>query len=159
MTDNILLEFIRNNVKEDDVVLDIGCGIKTYQDVECKLMVSLDGWMPLYPDILANLEEGVLPISNNSIDVILIIDVIEHIEKINGLKIIDESKRVTRRSIILFTPLWWEEDPGRHREDLWSFANPYKYHKSLWSKEDFTDWNSVDIREKYYTGVWSKCQY
>ena len=154
-----LLSFIRENINSTSIILDVGCGIRTYQDLKCKSIISLDGWSELYPDVLVNLEEGNLPFKDKSIDTTMMIDVIEHLHKQNGFKIIKEAKRISRKNIILFTPLWWEEDPLGHSKsakESWAYPNKYKKHISLWTKEDFKGWISIELFKDYFLGIYEQ---
>ncbi len=103
--------FIRRGLREDEVVLDIGCRELPYtKDMTCRELIGIDlltesggvlGWTDQILKALrerqvslyfANAEE--LPFPDNSIDRITMIEVIEHIE--NDEKAIYEMSRVLR---------------------------------------------------------------
>jgi len=140
-------------------VLDIGCGNKKYSNLSNNT-TTLDAWEKVQPDILLDVAENPLPFEDKSFSVILLIDVIEHMEKEAGERLLEECKRVASK-IFLYTPLWWDDNAENvENPDLWCYGNPYDYHKSLWAKEDFKGWNLIQIipvegKEKTaYFGYW-----
>lgn len=141
----------------NDSVLDIGCGDKhrTAYLTDNKV-VSLDAWEKVNPDILLDLEVSSLPFKENSFDVILMIDFIEHLSKISGKRILEEAYKICRKKIILLTPLWWSDNSENvNNPALWCYKNQFDYHKSLWTVEDFSSWTSIPCGQ-YYLGIWYK---
>lgn len=67
-------------------------------------------------------------------DVILLIDVIEHFEKEEGYKLINELLKHTNKSLIISTPLY----PGKQEEYN---GNYYEKHKSRWHIMDFINFD------------------
>lgn len=78
-----------------------------------------------------------------SVDVISIIDGIEHMDKATGKKVIKEMKRVAKKEILLFTP----QGPGpdgylkNEPHNAWGIegADHFQTHKSGWTVEELTD--------------------
>lgn len=137
--------------------LDIGCGQKNYSKL-FKDCVTVDGWEKLKPDILIDFEKEDLPFEESSFDNILLLDVIEHIEKERGYEILEQCKKITKSRIYLFTPLIWDSnEENTNNKKLWCYGNNYNVHKSLWSLEDFKEgWTRVDFEEVSYLGYWQK---
>lgn len=75
--------------------------------------------------------------SNKSVDIISIIDGIEHLEKVQALGVIRQMKRVCRKQILLFTPQGQGEYGFLKNEphDAWgiSGADEHQTHKSGWT--------------------------
>jgi predicted SAM-dependent methyltransferase len=71
-----------------------------------------------------------LPIRNASINFIIVLDVIEHLSRKEGLKMLKEVERISRGRIILTTPRIFV-----HKGI--SLGNPYQVHLSYWSIKDF----------------------
>lgn len=69
---------------------------------------------------------------DNSVDVISIIDGIEHMEKKVGRQVINHMKRVARKQILLFTPEGYLRNEPK---DAWGIggADHFQTHKSGWS--------------------------
>lgn len=152
-------DLIKTYVDENDEVLDIGCGDKQRSsDLSCKRVVTLDAWDKVQPDVLLDLENNDLPFLEQSFDVVLLIDFIEHLDKERGYIILEQVKWIIRKVIILLTPLWWTDNSVNvNNSDLWCYGNKYDYHKSLWELSDFTEWNRINGLiglDNYFVGVY-----
>ena len=91
---------------------------------------------------LANEVLGLFP--ENSIDVIALIDVIEHMPKDVGLEVIEQAKRVCKNNIVVFTPLGFLEQEHPDGKDAWGMSGgEWQRHLSGWLPSDFEggDWN------------------
>ena len=160
-TDKDLHMHICSILNEDDVVLDIGCGNKFHasklkEENRCKKIITLDAWENTKPDILLDVSKESLPFSDESVDVVLMIDLIEHLEKDEGERLLVEAERVCKKCLVILTPLWWD-DNKKHVEDprLWCYGNQFNLHKSLWTEEDFHNWTRWHIpdHDDYFIGV------
>lgn len=149
-----LLNFIRERTNPQDSILDIGCGIGRYKDIPCKRRVGVDKWTgadaDLYIDITSNIfnEENI-----GTFDVVLLLDVIEHLTLAEGKDTLIRIKKMVKRELLLLTPLFWDSNMGAVNE----YNNPCEAHKSLWGVEDFKlDWQRITIPSlsKYYFGIW-----
>jgi ubiquinone/menaquinone biosynthesis C-methylase UbiE len=80
---------------------------------------------------------------DNSVDVISIIDGIEHMDKKTGLKLIKEMKRVAKEQVLLFTPQGPDKDGYLKNEphNAWGIegADHFQTHKSGWTVEDLKE--------------------
>lgn len=152
-------DLIKTYVGKSDEVLDIGCGDKRRSsDLMCKRVVTLDAWEKTQPDILLDLETSDIPFQEQSFDIVLLIDFIEHLEKNRGYVILDQAKQIARKVVILLTPLWWQDNAiNVNNPDLWCYHNKYDYHKSLWELSDFVGWRRItDLvgLNNYFVGVY-----
>lgn len=81
--------------------------------------------------------------SDNSVDVISIIDGIEHMDKQTGIKTIKEMKRVAIKEILLFTPQGPGSDGYLRNEphNAWGIegADHFQTHKSGWTALELKD--------------------
>jgi predicted SAM-dependent methyltransferase len=157
-----LTTYINNLISNRNaMILDIGCGDKQIIRSLKGVHTTLDIWKKFEPDILWDLNNIPLPFQSDSFEIVLMLDVIEHLTKENGEKLLEEVKRITSSKIVLFTPLWWTENIY-YMNDPHSayFENSYERHQSLWVREDFKEgWGEVkelDFIGNYYFGVWSK---
>ena len=73
-----------------------------------------------------------------SVDIISIIDGIEHLEKARGLELIKEMKRVVRQKVLLFTPEGYLRNEPHNAWDI-EGADEHQTHKSGWSKLELKD--------------------
>jgi SAM-dependent methyltransferase len=141
-------------------VLDLGCGDKTLATLIQGTVTTVDLWEKFKPDVVWDLNQTPLPFGDDSFDMILMIDVIEHLEKERGMELLREAKRITKGTILLLTPLWWTDNLDcMSDKDSPYYENPYERHKSLWAKEDFKGWTEVTelgFIRNYYIGVWEK---
>jgi len=130
----------RNVDKKYKTVLDIGCG----EGIPMALInkhggfhaVGLDIHGPSlnqakkagYHDdlILCNVQK--LPIKRKSFDVAICVEVIEHLRKDEGWKLLEEMEEIARSQLVISTPVEWpfETSPG----------DPYG-HRATWSPADF----------------------
>jgi len=157
-----LIEYLNEQIEEYDMVLDIGCGTKVIaNELQCGGVTTLDIWQPFKPDIWCNLMTvPELPCADNSFDVILLIDVIEHLTKDRGFMVLKEAKRITTKYIFILTPLWWDPnlDFITDTESPY-FNNDFNKHLSLWNVSDFSDFEritSIPMFKDYFFGVWRK---
>lgn len=77
---------------------------------------------------------------SDSVDTVFILDVIEHLEKRDGLKLLVEAERVARHQIVVYTPLglYPMSYLSPDSKDAWGLDGAvYQEHKSGWVPEDF----------------------
>jgi SAM-dependent methyltransferase len=127
-------------------VLDVGCGkglsgylLKSYTGAEW--IVGLDVYEPYLElcrkqgnyDVLKcwNLLDLPLPFGSGSFDLAVCFDVIEHLAKADGVKLLKELQRVSNR-VLVSTPAIFSNEHGSVDE------NVYQNHLCLWRKKDFT---------------------
>jgi hypothetical protein len=73
---------------------------------------------------------------DDSYDVVLLLDVIEHLKKEDALGLIDRSKRIARKKVIIWTPSGFLKQTG----DAWSLeGDVWQEHKSAFSVHELTE--------------------
>lgn len=127
-----------------DSVIDVGCGkgttgviLKAYRDV--KTTVGLEIFKPYLEhcektnayDVLVNhdLNAERIPFDDKAFDLVLCLDVIEHLEKAPALKLLKELKRIGRK-VVLVTPSYYQ-----HQDEL--DGSEYQVHRCFISKKEF----------------------
>jgi len=133
--------FIPLDVK---TVLDVGCGkgtagalLRNYRSP--RYLVGLDAFHPYlahcdrcgYYDKLHlhDLTEGQpLPFENDIFDLVLCLEVVEHLDKANALYLLNELKRVGRHIVVTTPPRF------QHQDDL--DDNPWQRHRCVITKRD-----------------------
>jgi SAM-dependent methyltransferase len=118
-------------------VLDIGCGAGTHMREIApylKYSVGIDVFPPILErarDIYS--ETRVLDATdvrhafdNNSFDCVVAFDLLEHLEKHEGYRLLDEMERIATKKVIVFTP-----NGFLPQEPL--DGNEYQIHRSGWS--------------------------
>jgi len=66
-----------------------------------------------------------LPFKDKSFDVVLCLALIEHLERMEGEKLLREMERIGRRQVIISTPV------GSYRQGAIG-GNPHQRHRSIW---------------------------
>lgn len=113
----------QKRINRGDTVLDLGCGLMldimdfcpTYpkSKLHCKELIGVDAYKP-YLDWLNgkgiktvhhDLRELPLPFPDKGFDVVLMLDVLEHLDSVEqATKLVNEAKRVARKTIFVVTP-------------------------------------------------------
>nr|WP_315488783.1 class I SAM-dependent methyltransferase [uncultured Rhodoferax sp.] len=161
-----LLTAIEKTVKETEVVVDIGCGIVPMNYFRPKLHFMVEPWQE-YSDILTyrhtgdksvivlrtGAVEALRQFGDNSVDSVFLLDVIEHLEKEEGQKIVVESERVAREQIVIFTPLgYMPQHIGKDQTDGWGLSgSSVQEHRSGWFPEDFDSAWSFHICKNFHS--------
>lgn len=114
---------IRTELNHGDRMYLVGCDIH-----EPYLMRIKD--LGLYDDLVV-CDVRAAPFRAKSVDLILATDLIEHIEKKNGIRLLKDMMIIGRKAIIISTPLGFKPQGPKH-------GNPWEEHKSAWNVKDFT---------------------
>lgn len=151
-TNKGLVNYLRKNIETDSSLLDLGCGPRLYSNSLkdlCDKILCLDAWAEVKPDIILDLEKHKLTdFIGVNFDYVLLLDVIEHLDKQSGYRLLNECKKLTNKKIFLLTPLeeiWSTNEENVDNHELWCHNNSYDYHKSIWSSKDFADWVEVKL--------------
>jgi len=98
--------------------------------------------------ILGDVKNVVDLLKGRQFDVVLLFDIVEHLEEEDARKLIDDAEKVARNKVIAFIPVgpcpqtdkqWIERLPDQ-------IPNPYQIHRSIWYPE------TMDLRGN---DVWS----
>jgi SAM-dependent methyltransferase len=143
-------------------ILDIGCGDKWYYPFFKKAQfTSIDSWQKANPDFLMDLNKENLIFGNKTFDYVFMLDVIEHLEKKRGMEILQQAKEITKKGILLLTPVVWDNnEKWTFDEESFYYLNTHNLHISLWKKEDFIGWKEIQLKcfgNKYFLGFY-KCK-
>jgi SAM-dependent methyltransferase len=80
--------------------------------------------------ILGNVRN--LPFKDQSFDLVICIEVLEHLEKKDGERLLSELERVAKRQILLTTPV------GKYEQHPFE-ANPHQEHKYIWKPRELKE--------------------
>lgn len=161
-----LMGYLLETIKDGSSILDLGCGPKLYSTPfinKATKIVTVDAWESVKPDIVADLEKDniIELLKGEKFDYVLMIDFIEHLDKEAGIKLIEDVKKITNKKIILLTPLeeiWDDNHKNVNDPSLWCYGNQFDLHKSLWDRNDFVGWNSLGFKGKglsnYFVGTY-----
>lgn len=155
-----LYNYLNNKIKKEHTTLDLGCGDKVLSSYLKGKITTVDVWKPFNPTVLWDLNKLPLPFKDNEFDNVLLIDVIEHLPKENGILLLENVKKITKNKIYLFTPLFWTENMHLISDPKSPYyQNTYNKHLSSWTVEDFKGWIRISNIKTYfnaYFGEWSK---
>jgi len=158
-------KIISKKIKNTNTVLDIGCGIRPqtfitpivhicaepFDQYVTKLQeIQLKSFCKNFLIIKSTWNEIVKIIPHNSVDSIFILDVIEHLEKEEGVKLLKETEKIAKNQIVVFTPLGFlpQKDDTK---DAWGMDGVgWQEHKSGWSPSDFDESWDLYISKEYH---------
>jgi hypothetical protein len=133
--------FISKKFSSVNYVMDIGCGNRPQTLVVANIIhylidpsniFTINYWKSPFYHIKGTWSDAIDMIIryNYVIDCIVLIDVIEHLEKEEGLRLLYETEKLVNQ-IVIFTPLGFME-----QNDI---DNMWNVHKSGWYPSDFGD--------------------
>lgn len=144
---------MRKYIIKTSVIIDIGCGIRPETLFEPNVHVCIEPFdeyrktiKPFFPNnsnvifLKTDALNGISNFDDNSVDTIFVMDVIEHMTKKDGLKLIKEIDRVARNQVIIFTPvgfypMFYKKSVDK---DAWGLGGiDVQEHKSGWTPKDF----------------------
>jgi ubiquinone/menaquinone biosynthesis C-methylase UbiE len=126
------------------VILDVACGygdwgflMRTRKN-DAPYLVGIDIWshhlkrlsaLRVY-DQLVRVCIPYLPFREKSFDICLACEILEHLSKSASRQLLRELERITKRIIIVSTPLDWPQGE--------IYSNPYERHVSEWKPQELT---------------------
>ena len=141
---NWLGEIIQERVGSSDTVLDLGCGIQNAVDeIKAKNMLGVDIWnvyLDKIKDRVNTIKISMLELErfmDKSYDVVICLDVVEHLEKELALKVIDECKRICRKKAIIYTPSEFKDNMESIPNSWGLGENPHQKHLCVLNMDDF----------------------
>ena len=150
---NWLGKMVQRQINQEDTVLDLGCGIQqANDDIRAKSVLGVDIWDIYLDEIKGKINTVRISMSeldrfmDKSYDVVICLDVVEHLDKDLALKVIDECKRICRKRAIIYTPSEFKDNMDAI-QNTWDLGNnPHQEHKCL------LDLNDFNLRG-YYTSI------
>jgi hypothetical protein len=154
----------RARLATPEVALDIGCGIRPQQLVTPHVHVCCEPF-PEYARYLLDKVQSTLVVlqlswaqaldvlPEKSVDSVFLLDVIEHLEKEEGSRLLAATERITRGQIVVFTPLGFMPQPRTGAPDAWGLGgDEVQEHKSGWTPDDFDhSWEIVASKDFHKT--------
>ncbi|MEK7504479.1 MAG: class I SAM-dependent methyltransferase [Patescibacteria group bacterium] len=134
---------IEKHLKDCKTILDVGCGNNSPIGLleEKYNTIGVDAYKPSIEEskkqkihnayILGDIKKLNSLVKKKSFDAVVALDVIEHLEKNDGYKLLDNMERTARKKVILVTPNGFIP---QYNKD-----NKLQAHLSGWTVEDFTN--------------------
>lgn len=144
-------------IKACDVVVDVGCGIRPQNMIPCKRHICVEPHGE-YADILEKFGyEVVRKKANEALDsieeadTIVALDVIEHMEKSEGIEFIGKAVSKARNQVIIFTPLGFMPQEETGATDSWGLhGQELQRHRSGWTPDEFSEWKCFVEKEFHH---------
>lgn len=165
--DELVPEVIKK-IKPVLVGLDIGTGIVPHDYLKAAVYVCCEPYAE-YINVLTEKISGekdqifvinqgdwldcVSVLECNSVDSVYLIDVIEHLPKEDGEKLLKITEKIAKKQIVIFTPLGLvEQETLKGGKDAWGLSGAeYQEHKSGWMPEDFDETWDVYACKNFHT--------
>lgn len=141
--DYFYYKVLENELRNITSVLDVGCGARSPLSDIKKTFYSM-GVDIFKPSIkkskklkihdeykVGNVLKLTTFLKKKSFDAVVALDIIEHLKKQDGFKLLDQMEQIAKRKVIVFTPYGFTQ---QHPYD----GNPHQIHKSGWYVSDFT---------------------
>ena len=157
---------VRQHIRDVTTVLDIGCGIVPQRYVRSLIHICCEPHKEYlqklqdklkdthdrnYLFVNATWQEAVRLFPPKSVDTVFLLDVIEHLKKSEAKKLINQTEKIARRQIIIFTPLGFASQHSKGGKDAWGLGGgTWQEHKSGWQPEDFGDGWKVFATKKFH---------
>ena len=143
--------------------LDVGTGLMhSLEDSPCPVRIGLDAHRPYLeqrrvreavPLNASALSLGELFVPD-AVDLVTLIDVIEHFEKADARDLLRQSELVAHRSVVLFTPRG--EFPQQGHDAFGLGGEELQRHRSAWEPEDLTALGYSVVVMHGYHGPWNE---
>ena len=162
-----LFQVVVERLEKVDLLLDIGCGIMPQQLVrpmthiccepcqqyieQLKVKVA-DTFDRSYVIINAGWREVVRLFPPDSVDTVVLADVIEHLNKNEASELLQATALIARRQVAVFTPLGFMPQTHADGKDAWGLdGGEWQEHKSGWLPEDFGEGWDIFLAEAFHT--------
>ena len=106
-----------------------------------------------YVLLQATWEQAVELFPPRSVDTVFLTDVIEHLEKEDGRRLLTATEAIVQRQIVVFTPLGFMMNSHPPGVDAWGMDGvSWQEHRSGWMPEDFDEtWKTIGCKEFHLT--------
>lgn len=153
------MDVFRGKKLNGKVVLDLGCGfgvwghlLRAIGEGEKFYLIGCDIFKPYlqklhyycpYDDLIL-CDARNLPFRSRSVNIVIAFEIIEHLDKNDGIKLLSNLEDLCDEQIVISTPYgFYNQSVVRN--------NKFEQHKSAWSKEDFE--NAGYIAKPYGFGI------
>lgn len=150
------------------VLLDIGTGIMPRDYIPTNFYICCEPFTQYIDVLKKNIKElndkreylvlncdwanALKIMADKSVDTVFIIDVVEHLEKAEGEKLLKDTLRVAKRQVVVFTPLGFlKQYLHPDGKDAWGLDGAdWQEHKSGWMPADFDSSWEILVCKDYH---------
>lgn len=142
-------------IRKGGVTVDIGCGLAPHVVPESAEHICVDPYQP-YLDRVAATPGWKVPMRYvqatwdgavkerlvAGVDRVFLFDVIEHLPKEEGQRLLVETLKQEPKQVVLFTPIgFMPQETDRNPNDPWVIKDgDWQTHRSGWVPDEFPDW-------------------
>lgn len=152
---------------ESSAILDVGCGPGYFfQEIRRRITpryaVGVDLFLPflsscrrskVYDDVIL-CDIRALPFSKRSFDAVLCTEVIEHLEKREGVELIHQLEAVAEQNVVISTPVGFlHECPKCDRERVLQDGPEYQRQRNTYHSPHLSGWSPHEFRKRGYRVV------
>lgn len=143
-------------------VVDIGPGVRPQSLVRAKIHTCVEPHPEYFEQLDAHEEFVSLNMTGkaylglaNQVDTVVMLDVIEHMTKEDGLEVLELAKDIALEQIVVYTPNGFrEQKTGVH--DKWGYPGTHwQDHISGWTPDDFHGWAIVHDGGMFFA-IWDR---
>lgn len=152
---------IQKRLRKPDIKIDLGAGVRLFHLVPSTVHIVVEHFEQYLQHLkYSQKRSGTILIQDDAIsflgrqptastDLIVAIDLIEHLRKEDGLVLIKEMKRVSRGQCLIVTPLGFvPQHIDQEGDEGWGFkGNVSQKHISGWLPEEFDEWEVLVSRD------------
>ena len=142
-------------------VLDVGAGIRPMAWYKPVRHVCVEPYAP-YVEVLrwsgfevlaltARECMALLGMTGEQFGAVYLLDVIEHMEKDEGQRVLALAQQVATAQVVVYTPDGFKEQTS----DVWGYGgHEWQTHRSGWTREDFPGWTVTPHQDALFA-VWN----
>lgn len=163
--------FVKQATENGESLLSLGCGIGlefkklnthniTGVDIVPEYLTEVRKLYPHVKTFCSDVREYAKNCAPNSVDVVSLMDVIEHLDKKSGRALLEDAKRIATKQVLVFTP---EGFVKNEPHNAWGIdaGDEHQKHISGWSVLEIKDmgfdlldkWDDVSQHGKPYTAL------
>lgn len=157
-----MIDVSKELVKPCNTLVDVGCGLRPYIYEKSKIHICIEPYeeyINIAKSVYKNHNmvfikkyalEGLKLFPDNSIDTVVMLDFIEHVEKKEGFEILKEADRITKKQIVVFTPLGYVSNDSGEKDNWGLDGVSFQEHKSGWLPEDFGEGWEINVSKDFH---------
>lgn len=142
--DNSIVRLFDWKLPDDITILDVACGLSLRsQHIPASVRVGVDIYPEYFKHIKSDVPYAVVQgdvrhLQNlfvpKSFDLVIALDIVEHLEKEEGLELIRQCEAIARKAVVIETPHGYVP---QNRDILGYGGHEWQTHRSAWLTNDF----------------------